>query len=671
MLKPIWKYVVFFVAVFTVPVDAQPAKDQEDIETYLNLSEELNSLPIPLLSDSGDAHFLVRVALGSLALLEGAIVNEDGAPEPLPGHAIMKPIAGQGGYYLIEHAQDGQAVARLAHLQSDKLVLANALPNPFRPGSLTSLPDGTIASFDGGKGGDVTIHFGAFRIGSGELTSGTDSVKREISGNYVWLGNIAHPQTRVWGQALLGDRHVVLVYPSGDDVRIEIEPGLRVFAAGKSELVLGFFNPECPASEGLPPGMCTPYLFKAELPEEDTTFSVGAVAQYPMLSASRPGWTFGAHDPADEPSDFRVVGDRLYAVMYQGMTQSLGYFSLSKPGFAKTVMAPKKGSNISFSVVSGDGGTERLFVERRHLTEPTEFHLVQPDDTSQLVHTVPLSPSVLASDLSFKVYPARPDALLSPMVIVGRKATLLGDVCEGGLALVEVYGGPAIPMRPRNPLGLVKSLFDRNGVHITVHLPGGGGFGPEWTGLGAYGNSGNQARSLRQTLRVLQNNGCNQITLTGFSHGGVVSINTAVRFPDLVDSVVIGGTPLDLKQEYRAGNAAIAAFLPKEDGDSLTYSRQSDGSIQDSLLEDVSPASVISAAPDLSGLSVTIMVGSRDNRAISFAAPDVLRELNAKGAQVEVIERQDVGHTRFANRTQWAEYYAILGSALETSIASP
>jgi pimeloyl-ACP methyl ester carboxylesterase len=454
----------------------------------------------------------------------------------------------------------------------------------------------------------------------------------------------------------------VIAFPSEPNISIHLSKGTRIFAAGQKHLIVGFFNPDCPAKDGLPEGTCTPFLFDVPVPERDLSLTSETMSQYRMVSASRAGWTSGALHKIDERSDFRVVGDRLYTVSYQGMNQAIGYFSLSNPGVSKTIISPEQGTDLAFSIIGGEAGAEHLFIERRHLIEPVRFHLIGPDDSSKLVYAAEQSPALAAAGLGYKTFPARPDALLSPMVILGRQETIAKDVCAGGIALVEVYGGPGVAMRPSNPVGLIPDLFEKNGIHVIVSLPGSGGYGLPWVELGSFGNSANQTLSLRQTLRVLKNNGCDKIMLTGFSHGGVVSLNTALRYPDLVDSVVIGGAPLDLEREYASNNRSIGAFLPVEAD--LSPETTSPARLQDAIWNEVSPKRLVEAASNLSGLSVTIIVGALDNRASTYSPEDLLTVMRSKGASVELVVRPEVGHYRYVSRAQWAEYHSILGAAL-------
>jgi pimeloyl-ACP methyl ester carboxylesterase len=642
--------------------NARQMDRSSDPEVYQSLSRELPSLPLPLLSKEGNPLLLENAEDGTLTFQGGAILDTDGRVAVLPDHARFKPLDGRAGQYLVEHAELGRPVLRLAQLQDAKLILGPTMANPYQPGSLTPLPDGSVASIVGGDRSATSVTFNAFLNDNGNLEVGIRSVIKRIPIGYLALGAVKHPRTEEAGYAFSDQSSVMLAFPSEPDIKIALDKGVRVFAAGEGQLIVGFFNPECPAKNGLPQGTCTPFLFNVPLPERNLSLSVESLSQYTMVATSRSGWTFGALHKVDERSDFRLVGDRLYTIMYQGMNQSFGYFSLSKPGVSKTIIPPAQGSDLSFSLIAGDAGDERLFVERRHLVEPVKFHLVASDDTVDLVYEAAESPTVAAADLGFKAYPARADSLLSPMIILGRRDTIDTDVCAGGLALVEVYGGPGVAMRPSNPVGLIPGLFEKNGIHVIVSLPGSGGYGLPWIELGSFENSANQILSLSQTLRVLENNGCGRIVLTGFSHGGVVSLNTAVRYPDLVDAVVIGGAPLDLEREYAGRNPSIAAFLPNN-----AMVSPSDGSLpmlSDAVWEGISPRRSVEAASDLSGLAVTIFAGAQDNRASTYTSDEIITAMRSKGAEVEIVMRPRVGHQRFANRDQWAEYHSILGTAL-------
>ncbi|MEM6539208.1 MAG: alpha/beta fold hydrolase [Pseudomonadota bacterium] len=637
----------------------QLAYGRSDSEVYEAISSELPLLPIPLLSESGKVAFLENNRSKGISYSLGVIVDQFGNSLRLPSAIRIKPVVGISGLYLIEHFQGRIPVVRLAKAEEGRLVVGPYLQNPQTPGSLISLPDGEVASLVGGTGNAVAMTFRVFRVEQGKLIRGTSPTQQFLEGNYATLGGVIHPVSGVPGQAFVRHKAVEIIYADGGSITLELDVGVKVFAVGHNELIVGFFNTKCPRVAGLPPGTCTPFLFKVAVPQRDMTLTRKQLSNLTPLHASTPGWTFGALDPVQEPSDLRVIGERLYVISYRGMNQTLGYFSLEEAGKGSVIIPAEQGTNLSFSLVGGDPEAPAFFVERRHLLQPISYRLVS-DDEAATVFTAPAISVVAENDFSLRGLASDAAKLVSPAIMIGRSETIKNKSCGNGTALVEVHGGSGIALRPSSPAGLVPALFANNGVHTIVSLPGSGGYGIEWTLLGAYNNSSNQTRSLSQTLRILRNTGCERIVLTGFSHGGVVSMNTALLYPELVDAIVIGGAPMDLEADLQMGNQAMVDFLPQE----FDFSSSSATDLSPNYWDTISPSRNLQSAQDLSGLSVTLFFGSVDNRSSTFAPPEFIAELKAKGAQVRVIERPGVGHTKWSSPQQWAEYYSILGSAI-------
>lgn len=639
------------------------ASELQADEAYLALAREIPSQPVVLVDSSGQPHLLSLGTDGLVRFSGRVVASSTGATVALPNDVVFQAFPDRSDTFLIEHMDGRSPVYRLGKLVNGELVVSDHNVSKGPPGTLVAMPGGQVARYARLSGNRSVATFNVATMIDDELHPGPEDEVVQLPGELIRLGIVRHPVTREPGLALLeiGRVNVVhLVFAGSGEVKIDVVDGLHVFAAGQDSLIAGFFQNNCKSPAGLPEGMCTPYLIKLPIPERSGALSKQDVVTAPRLAGPKTGWTFGANDRGSEPEDMLVVGDRVYVISYQGMTQALGYFLLSQPGTGKTILAPEEAVNIGFNQIVGSADHPGLIVSKRKITQPTEYVLITDDDAVKPVARGTISQRFAQQGLATKTFGAKPDMLISPMVMVGNEAILNSSPCKNGRAVVEVYGGYKTPMRPTNLLGLFPSLFEKGGVFVQVSIPGSGGYGLPWAELGAFSNAPNQIEALARTVQVLRKSGCNNVTVTGFSHGGIVALNTLLKYPDVVDSVIIGGVPLDLEAEYRARNPRVSVLLPRD----ATADQASDAE-EWPTFANVSPKALANTAGDLSRTSITLLVGKNDTLATTYLDQSVLDLLAAKGTRLKLIARDGVGHTRYASIAEWAEYFAILESALD------
>ncbi|MEO0642683.1 MAG: alpha/beta fold hydrolase [Pseudomonadota bacterium] len=642
----------------------EKARGQDE---YIALSRQLPTLPPILLDRSSQPNQLRAVNGASLELKNGSIVDESGQKTALPANTRFQAFEDIPGAYLVEHISDGAPVYRLGNLVSRKLVLGEIILN--RVGPLITLPRGRVGMLRSNRQGPSILILNVAQISSGSLKPTQNLKQQPLPSRELYrLGNVIHPKTSEVGLAFLtlgSNKDVLVFYEKKGPVRLTLQEEIQAFAAGNSTLVLGLIPSDCDAGPGLPRGLCTPVLFRSDVPTQDGSIDRLELSRLSRLTSSRPGWTFGANERTSGRQDIKIIGDRAYVIMYQGMTQSLGYFSLSQPGKGKTVIPPKEAVDLNFMQASLSDEVHSLILRQRHATEPTSFLVVGDDGQVDQAFQAADQPAKRALDLAAKTIRGSEENLVGPMVLVAKRANLENEYCKGGRALLEIYGGYRRPVRPKNPLGLVPELLSSDGVYVQEAIPGSGSFGLGWAELGAFQNASNQTISVRNTVQFLRESGCDKVTVTGFSHGGVVALNALLSHPDVVKNIFIGGAPLDLESEYRNGLRNVASFLPKG---AAHFSSNGDAeALSAAAFADVSPKELAKRADDLSGTRVFILVGDQDTLAKSYADESAISEMRQKGATVEIVQRKGVGHTSYGSIAQWVEYHWLLGKAIAAS----
>lgn len=634
-------------------------------ENYIGLFEQIPSLPLILFDVSGETVNVQIDELGNIALSDRPIVSSMSGSRALPGSTIFKPFEGRPGVYLLEYILEGKPVYRLATLSEESLNLGSVNDHPLVQGSLLTLPNGVVGLYAQASNGTTYIHTSIANIVGDDLHRVATSPPQILPGNWEKLGPVVHPNGQEVGFAFFmpseGSR-IKLLFPRSTDVEITVEPGIQIFAAGDDSLVLGYFDSDCVSASGFPSGLCTPVLKRSAIPSRDMRIGLSDMAKLDDVAEPTPGWTFGSNHRVYEPSDFRIVGNRVYVISYRGMVQSLIYYSLDEEKSYTVVIQPEEGIDLSFLQVAGSKDTPMLLLRRTSLLGETSVLEVDKEGGVRTILAGAVPKSFLDLNLAVKTFDRNVSQGIPPFVIVGKSEVLSGDFCRSGRAVVEVYGGSKRPMRAESPLGLVPDLLSNDGIYVMASIPGSGGYGVPWSRLGVFGNSGNQTKSVRDIVQLLRNTGCKDVVVTGFSHGGTVAVNAALQYPATVDSVVIGSAALDLEREYEKNNQAISAFLPIGT-DSVESASQLSQNLEH-VWNSLSPVRLARTAGNLTGSHFTIMYGL-DDRTFSTYAPDSLvDDIRSKGGRVDVFAREGVGHTKFANAQQWAEYYSILGSAI-------
>lgn len=637
----------------------------DSTEKYINISEQISSFPLTLFDDNGNVVNVQIDSKGNIALFSKAKANSISVSQSLPKSTIFKPFEGRPGIYLIEYPLEGRPVFRLATLSQETLKLGMLNDHPLVPGSLLTLPNGGVGLYAQASNGTTYTHTSIAKIIEDDLQRVASSPPQILDGNWNKLGPVVHPDSQEVGFAFFmpseGSK-IKLLFPRSAEVEIIVEPGVEIFAAGNNSLLLGYFDSDCVSASGFPSGLCTPVMKRLAIPSSDMRIGLSEMAQLDGVAEPTPGWTFGSNHRIYEPSDFRIVGDRVYVSSYRGMVQSLIYYSLNKENSYTVVMQPEEGIDLSFLQVTGSEYSPKLLLKRTSLLGETSVLEVDGEGGVKTILAGAVPESLLDLKLAVRTFDRNVSQGIPPFVIVGKFEVLNGNFCRSGRAVVEVYGGSKRPLRAESPLGLVPDLLSQDGVYVMASIPGSGGYGIPWSRLGVFGNSDNQAKSVRDIVQLLRNTGCKDIVVTGFSHGGTVAINAALQYPKTVNSVVIGGAALDLESEYAMNNTAISAFFPI-DAQSLERSNQISESLENAW-NTVSPVRLAKAADDLTGSNFTIMYG-RDDKTFSSYTPDsLIDDIRSKGGRVTVFAREDVGHTKYANAKQWAEYYSILGSAI-------
>lgn len=653
-----------FLCLVVLGADASAqSTNSETAGKYVDLAKKLPSHPRFLLDEMGKSAEFESGTQGQLRLKNGEIIDADGTIITLPNNIIIKPFPDTAGAYLIERQTNGRSVFGLARFIAGNLVLGQAFDHPLVPGALLALNSGVVGLYAVSSNGVTYVDPIVAKIVNGRLEMASTNSPTMLSQEWHKLGFAVHPTTGEQGIALfqpVAEPKLLLVFENSDPIEIAAERGVELFGADGGKLLAGYYQKDCISAPGTPAGLCTPFVYELSFREVGPKISLADFDSARLIARPVPGWTFGANHRIYEPSDFAIAGNRMYVISYRGMTQSLIYYQLDEPESYHVVLQPRQGSNLEIQQINGDPGAPNLVVKRSSLFEDTEIFSVGFDGLPKTLAKTPNLPEGTAIRLSVATFDKNVSQGIPPFVILGNASTIQQNYCRSGLALVEIYGGLRRPLRARNPLGLLPDLFSKDGVLVLASIPGSGGFGIPWSTLGAFENSLNQVRSARDIVQLLRNTGCNRITVTGFSHGGVVALNSLILYPDVVNNIIIGGTPLDLRKEFEAGNRTIAPFLPRG-LDSFS------SGVEDGVFASVSPKELALAARDLSGTSITIFAGENDNLAKTYFDAETIDILRSKGADVLVIERPGIGHAKYVSETDWVEYHSIVGTAVRSS----
>lgn len=626
-----------------------------DIKIYQDLAKRLTIFPVLIVSAEGDVKTMNVTAEGYLGVEGVSILDSESQSYKLPSFATTIPFPELPGTYLIHYFINGQHIAHSAYFSKNVITLSNPIPIS-NPGKLLATYGGEVASLN--SNGDIVNDVA--RIKEGKLVVGRNK-KTALNKSIRYLGAVKHPQTGHGGIALKSlettTRNSVLelYFANNEPIFVKYNPALQILAADGKKIVTGLFS-KCESATKYPKGLCTPYLFVNDIPSKSKILANNDLTN---ITKSTPNVTFGTDRFLDDETDFKIVEDRLLVREYRGLKQRLLDFDLKIPSKPKFIVEQSEATNFQFLNISWtNDGPITAILKKGFLGNQALLYRDMDGSVKQAYQTAD-APEIKTLELETRTV----DHLyntekLVPFIMVGKPMNVGGRICQGP-TVIEVYGSNRIANRPYNLLGYVPELFNKNGLYISASIRGSGGYGHQWASGGSFENSANQVEDLTNFIKWFSEKGCDDITLLGFSHGGIVSLNAAINLPHKVKNVIAIGSPLDIKQEYEVENKNASALLPRGKSD-----------VQDIHFAAISPKQNLAGKDKVQDLNITLITGGLDTVVTTDKDKEFMELARSKGANVNHINRPKAGHYKVRSREDWAFLYSIIGNTIKNGSQS-
>lgn len=493
-----------------------PVTHAASLEEYLELSRELGTLPLTLISAEGEAYNFTGdgTADGTRTFV---VLDHGRKPTRLPEGAVFYAIPEEPGAYLLRGNNSGRLTVWHAMLTAGELRLSRPIDGVSNQAALTALGPGEFAVHRLDRGTQGSISF---------FQSDVDGapVEQAIRYNARPIGPVLHPVTGEAGLAISpwsNSNHIDLYFPTSAAIKLQFPPIVSVFAASAKGILVGVRRRTCESEPGLPQGLCSPDLILVRPPDQDRQYQRSEIASFRHVAMQVPDVTFGFDNPLKTDSDFKMVGDTLLVIAKRGPQQELLEFSLKIRKEPAVRIPMSDGIELQFGTASGSVGSETVTVIRKSYLRPWQTIAVKLGSAeSQIATQGQLFERIEALNLAVKTVDNRVTDGLPPFTLVGRRDALGKNYCEGGPALIEAYGASRVPLNPFNVLGLVPGLFDVGGIYVAAHVSGSGGFGQPWGQRGNYADNPRQIEELINLVGELRQRGCKEVVLIGQSYGG-------------------------------------------------------------------------------------------------------------------------------------------------------
>ena len=205
-----------------------------------------------------------------------------------------------------------------------------------------------------------------------------------------------------------------------------------------------------------------------------------------------------------------------------------------------------------------------------------------------------------------------------------------------------------------------KAWLERGGVFVLANIRGGGEFGPEWHSSVLGANRHKVYEDFEAVAEDLVRTGVTRperLAIEGRSNGGLLTLATMVRRPDLYGAVISGAPLADMQRyhELLAGASWMAEYgdprIPQEWA----------------FIREYSPYQNFSAAADYP--PVFVYASTRDDRVHPGHARKTVARLQEQGHEVWYYENVEGGHGGSSTNEQLAYRIALSYAHLWRALA--
>jgi prolyl oligopeptidase len=242
------------------------------------------------------------------------------------------------------------------------------------------------------------------------------------------------------------------------------------------------------------------------------------------------------------------------------------------------------------------------------------------------------------------------DGTMIPYFMVG--PTGFAEDGEISPTLLYGYGGFEIPILPSYSPIWGRLWMDRGGVYAIANIRGGGEFGPKWHQAALFENRPKAYEDFESVAAHMIDTGVTSsehLGVMGGSNGGLLTGNTLVRRPDLINAAVIEVPLLDMLRydKLPPGASWVAEYGDPDDPE------------QREFLREISPYHNIVPESETDYPAPLIFTSTRDDRVHPGHARKMAARLMENGHEVFYYEETEGGHGRAANPVQRAKIRAI------------